>query len=98
MGVLCDAATVRWTDIATALATIATFVVLLGSGIFASLQLLETRKTRAANLLADLFRRWDEPLLRTARKSMNSRSPEQIRDVMQRFYSSARNTETENLV
>ncbi len=74
---------IPWTDIAGTAVTILAIAV---AAFFALRQLREAERSRYAALAADLTRRWDEPLLREARRAMSVRTPEQIRDLLKAHY------------
>jgi len=61
---------VTWTDIVTAIAAAFTFGVLLFAAFYARHQLHSMERTREAQLLEDLSRRWDEELLRESRQAV----------------------------
>jgi len=61
---------VTWTDIVTAIAAVLAFGVLIFAALYARHQLHSMEKTREAQLLADLSRRWDEELLTESRQAV----------------------------
>ena len=67
-------------------ASVATMVVLLGSAVFALWQLQESQHTRSAELLTDLSRRWDEPLLRDARLIASRRTAWDLATLQRRMW------------
>jgi hypothetical protein len=78
--------TVTWTDKMIALSTLASAVVLGLTALAIFAQLGESERTRLAALLADLSRRWDEDLLRTARIEMARWKPGEIRQIVEAAY------------
>ena len=70
----------------TAIGTAATATILLGSAVFALWQIYEGVNTRASELLADLSRRWDEPLLRDARFAIGKRDVWEIAATARRMW------------
>ncbi len=61
---------VTWTDIVTAIAALFTFGVLTFAAFYARHQLHSLERTREAQLLSDLSRRWDEELLGESRQAV----------------------------
>lgn len=62
---------VQWTDIATAVASICTLLVVLAALLLGWCQLSSMETARKAQLLTDLSRRWDEELLVESRQAAN---------------------------
>lgn len=77
-------------DWVTAGATVATAVVLFGSAVFALWQLRESQHTRSAELLTDLSRRWDEPLLREARLAASKLDAWELAKIQRRMWTGRR--------
>jgi hypothetical protein len=86
---------IHWALWLTAGGTIATAGILLGSAIFALWQIRESVNTRSAGLLADLSRRWDEPLLRSARFAIGRRDQREIAHIARRMWVGSATTEIE---
>jgi len=61
--------TIQWTDIATAVASICTLLVVLAALLLGWRQLGSMETARKAQLLTDLSRRWDEELLVESRQA-----------------------------
>ena len=85
------------TAVVIAVFTALTAAILFFSAIFALRQLRETKNTRYAELLADLTRRWDEPLLRSARIAMAKRSPQEIETIVRDEYEGRGTPESEKI-
>ncbi|MCH7811059.1 MAG: hypothetical protein IH958_00320 [Chloroflexi bacterium] len=76
---------VKWTEIVTVAFVMASFVLLVAAGIFAGLQVGETRRTREAQLMMELTNRWDNDDLLEARRlaALYESNPESLTKVMQ---------------
>jgi hypothetical protein len=92
---------VKWTDLVAAVGTPVVILVSAifalsqlreaerarnASALFAVNQLREAEKSRYASLVADLTRRWDEPLLASSRQAMSRHGHEEIRDIIRANY------------
>ena len=84
---------VAWNDKIVAFATLAGTIVVVASAAVALRQLREAERTRLATLVSDLTRRWDEPLLRTARLEFSSLTAEELRTLVQASYANPRGDE-----
>ena len=82
-----------------AVAAVLTFFVVAGAAVVAWIQLNQAKsnakervKADMARLMADLFRRWDEPLLTESRIEAAKRSPSQLRYAIEMFSKAADKT------
>jgi hypothetical protein len=75
-----------WTDVVQAVSLAVTALIVLLSALFAAGQLLDSRRTRYGQLLTDLSRRWDEPVLKNARDRLGPYKPAELRDLAQKVY------------
>jgi hypothetical protein len=79
--------------------TLATAIVLAFTGIFVWRQLRDAKKTRHGALLADLSRRWDEPLIVESQRLFASYSTAGIVELVEKLYGSgASDKEREDFV
>ena len=78
--------TIAWTDIVTAVAAGLTVLILLAAAFYARNQIKCTERTREAQLLTDLSRRWNEEQLTEARKAArNYKSADELKDAVQKL-------------
>jgi hypothetical protein len=75
------------TDWITAIASAVAVLAVIVGAFLALRQIGEGQKTRHAELLLDLSRRWDEPLLKGARLGMVSRTQDEILKLVEVAYS-----------
>jgi hypothetical protein len=87
------AAPPNWAEVVTAVFTALTMFVLLGTAIFVWRQLSESEGTRLATLVTDLTRRWDEPLLQSARLEFSSLTAAELRTIVELSYAEPRGPE-----
>jgi hypothetical protein len=77
---------IAWTDVVTAVAAGVTVLILLAAAFYARNQIKCNERTRQAQLLADLSRRWDEDRLTEARKAAFSyKSADELKDAVQKL-------------
>ena len=75
-----------WTDIVIAIAAGLTVVILLSAALYARHEIKCIERTREAQLLTDLSRRWDEEQLQEARKAANEYDDgNKLRNALQDF-------------
>jgi hypothetical protein len=86
-----------WAAITTAVATAVTAIILGLTALFIGRQLADARRTRHAQLLIDLSRRWDEPLIADSELASARFSPAEKVDLAKRAYAAAPSqTDVEN--
>jgi hypothetical protein len=88
-----DLSAVEWATILIAFGTLASAAILGITAIYiyrsaqnALLALEDARKTRHAELVTDLSRRWDEPLIAESRKLFGKKTAEELVEVVNEFY------------
>jgi hypothetical protein len=84
---------VAWNDKVVAFSTLAGTIVVVASAVVGLRQLREAERTRLATLISDLTRRWDEPLLRTARLEFSSLTADELKALVQESYANPRGDE-----
>ena len=78
--------TITWTDIVTAVAASLTFCVFLATIIIAKREIKCIDRTREAELLTELSRRWNEEQLTESRKAARSyKSSAELKDAVQKL-------------
>ncbi len=78
--------TIAWTDIVTAIAAGLTVLILLAAAFYARNQIKCVERTREAQLLTDLSRRWNEEKLTEARKAVrNYKNGSELKDAVQKL-------------
>jgi hypothetical protein len=78
--------TIAWTDVVTAIAAALTVLILLVAAFYARNQIKCVERTREAQLLADLSRRWNEEQLTDARKTVrNYKDADKLKDAVQKL-------------
>jgi hypothetical protein len=78
--------TIAWTDVVTAIAAALTALILLVAAFYARNQIKCVERTREAQLLADLSRRWNEEQLTDARKTVrNYKDADKLKDAVQKL-------------
>jgi hypothetical protein len=75
-----------WTDQATAIGTIATAIILALTAAFALGALADAKRTRHAQIVTDLSRRWDERLTTASRERAGDYDSKALLDLVDRVY------------
>ena len=77
---------ITWPDVVTAIAAALSFFILLAAAIIAKREINCIDRTREAELLVDLSRRWNEEQLTESRKAARKyKSDAELRDAIQRL-------------
>src|SRR6266545_7326945 len=84
-----------WATVTGAVATAVASFVLIVTAIFAARQLRDARRTRHGQLLTDLSRRWDEPLIVESQRVFSRYRTEQIVALVEKVYEAGGTTEQE---
>lgn len=93
-----DLSAVAWATILIAFGTLASAAILGITAVYiyrsaqnALLTLEDARKTRHAELVTDLSRRWDEPLIEDSRKLFGRVTSEELVEIVNEFYDTGEN-------
>ncbi len=79
---------VDWASATTAIATVATALILLVTAILALRSLADARRTRDGQLVVDLARRWDEPLIVQSLEMLGNHSSDALAELVRKVYES----------